>query len=63
MTDSIYLKGPRINIGWNNYNEENEADTVTVNGITMSVEDFRKLRPPKRRFVGMGMLQQAKKKA
>ncbi len=63
MTDSIYLKGPRVNVGRNDYNEENEAETVTVNGIMMSVEEFRKLRPSKRRFVGMGILQQAKKKA
>lgn len=52
MTDSVYLRGPRPKIRPDDYDERNEADTVTVNGVTMSVGEFRRRRPSRKRFVG-----------
>lgn len=52
MTDSIYLRGPRPKIRHDDYDEANEADTVKVNGVTMTVKEFRKRRPSRKRFVG-----------
>lgn len=42
MKDSVYLRGPRTKIRYDDYDERHEADTVTVNGVTMSVVEFRK---------------------
>lgn len=56
MTDSVYLRGPRPRIQPDDYDEANEADTATVttNGrkVIMSVNEFRKRRPSRKRFVG-----------
>lgn len=37
MTDSVYLKGPRSRIRPDDYDERNEADTVTVNGVDKTI--------------------------
>lgn len=52
MTDSVYLRGPRLKIRPDDYDERNEADMVTVNGGPMSVTEFRRIRPSKKKFVG-----------
>lgn len=56
MTNSIYLRGPRQQIRPDDYDERNEADTVTVNGVTMTVSEFRKCKSsPGRRSRGLGI--------
>lgn len=36
------------------YCEDNELTTVTINGVEMSIDEFRRLRPSKYRNRGMG---------
>lgn len=56
MTDSVYLRGPRPKIRPDDYDEANEADTITVTtkgvATVMTTAEFRKRRPSRKRFVG-----------
>lgn len=48
---SIYLKGPRTKINDIDYDEAKEPRTVTVNGVEMSIEEFRRNRPKSRKML------------
>ena len=54
IPSSVYLKGPRTKINDVDYDEAKESSTVTVNGVEMSIEEFRKARPKSRKmFTGL----------
>lgn len=51
---NIYLKGPRTKINDIDYDEAKESNTVTINGVEMSIEEFRRNRPKSRKmFTGL----------
>ena len=52
MADT-YLRSSRIIVGRHDYFAEEEANTVKVNGIEMSIDEFRALRPIEKRKMGM----------
>lgn len=52
-----YLRSSRILIGRHDYFTEEEPTTVKVNGIEMSIDEFRAMRPGKRINKGLGLYQ------
>ena len=52
MADT-YLRSSRLLIGRHDYLAEEEPDTVKVNGIEMSIDEFRAIRPCKKRQMGI----------
>ena len=51
---SVYLKGHRTKISDMNYDEAEESCVVVINGVEMSIEEFRKTRSKSRKiFTGL----------
>ena len=48
-----YLRSLKIRVGRHDYFAEEEPNTVKVNGIEMSIEEFRVLRPGKKQRMGI----------
>ena len=44
-----YLRGPRTKVNDTDYIEDRQGNTVTVNGIEMSIDEFRRRRPKSRK--------------
>ena len=53
MTNSIYLRGPRVKVTCNDYDEKHETNTVRINGVVMTIDKFRLLKGKKKRLAGM----------
>lgn len=52
MSDT-YLRSSRLIVGRHDYFAEEEANTVKVNGIEMTVDEFRALRPGRKQRMGI----------
>lgn len=58
MADT-YLRSSRLLVGRHDYFAEEETNMVKVNGIEMTIDEFRAMRPGKRQR--MGIVQNANK--
>ena len=56
MADT-YLRSSKLLVGRHDYFAEEETNTVKINGIVMTIDEFRKLRPGKRINKGLGLYQ------
>lgn len=50
-----FLRGRMAVYRSDEYDESNELDTVTVNGVPMTTKEFQETHPSKRRWRGMGI--------
>lgn len=52
MSDT-YLRSSRLIVGRHDYFAEEEANTVKVNGVEMTISEFRAMRPGKKQQMGI----------
>ena len=49
-----YLRGPRTKVNDTDYIEDRQEDTVIINGVKITIDEFRRRRPKNRkRFTGL----------
>ena len=56
MADT-YLRSSKLLVGRHDYFAEEETNTVKINGIVMTIDEFRAMRPGKRINKGPGLYQ------